>query len=334
MKEIAIVVLSWNAQPLLERYLPDLLQHTPLDLADIILADNGSSDASVAYAKSLGVKVIELGENYGFARGYNEAIARLEHNYVLLLNNDVRVSPGWLDPLYHFMETHKDVVSVQPKIRWDRAPQSYEYAGAEGGYLDYLGYPFCRGRIFETLEKDHGQYGLEPKEVFWTSGAAMLVRRKVYIDAGGFDASFFAHQEEIDLCWRWHIAGHRLYVVPESTVYHYGGASLSSADPRKTFLNFRNNRKMLYKNLPDSKRIWILSVRWLLDLVAMATFMVQGKWGDAKAVVKALRAYRSMEKTVSGDSEGREVAFQKLYKRSLLIRYHIYREKTFDQLKA
>lgn len=334
MKEVAIVVLSWNAQPLLERYLPDLVQHTPQELADIILADNGSNDSSVAYAKSMGVQVIELGKNYGFARGYNEAIARLEHKYILLLNNDVRVSPGWLEPLYHFIDAHEDVVAVQPKIRWERAPQSYEYSGAEGGYLDYLGYPFCRGRIFETLEEDHGQYGLEPKEVFWTSGAAMLVRRCAFIDAGGFDASFFAHQEEIDLCWRWHIAGHRLFVVPESTVYHYGGASLSSTDPRKTFLNFRNNRKMLYKNLPDSKRIWILSVRWLLDVVAMASFIIQGKWGDAKSVVKALRAYRGMEKTVSGDSKSREVVFQKLYQRSLLIRYHIHCEKTFDKLKV
>lgn len=334
MKEVAIVVLSWNAQPLLERYLPDLVQHTPQELADIILADNGSNDSSVAYARSLGVQVIELGKNYGFARGYNEAIARLEHKYILLLNNDVRVSPGWLEPLYHFIDAHEDVVAVQPKIRWERAPQSYEYSGAEGGYLDYFGYPFCRGRIFETLEEDHGQYGLEPKEVFWTSGAAMLVRRCAFIDAGGFDASFFAHQEEIDLCWRWHIAGHRLFVVPESTVYHYGGASLSSTDPRKTFLNFRNNRKMLYKNLPDSKRIWILSVRWLLDVVAMASFIIQGKWGDAKSVVKALRAYRGMEKTVSGDSKSREVAFQKLYQRSLLIRYHIHCEKTFDKLKV
>lgn len=334
MKPIAIVVLSWNARPLLERYLPDLLRCTPEALADIYLADNGSSDHSAAYAKSLGVEVIALAENYGFAKGYNEAIKRVSHRFVLLLNNDVRVVEGWLEPLYHFLLMHEEVVSVQPKIRWDREPERYEYAGAEGGYMDYLGYPFCRGRLFGTLEVDEGQYGEAPKEVFWTSGAAMLVRRDAFVGVGGFDDAFFAHQEEIDLCWRWQRRGKKLYVVPESVVYHYGGASLSATNPHKTYLNFRNNRLMLVKNLPASKRAKVLRRRYWLDLLATLVFVVQGKWGDAKAVLRAMREYgRYSEGALSGDEEGKEWVYNALYPYPLLMRYHLHGEKTFDKLK-
>lgn len=333
MKPIAVVVLSWNARPLLEQYLPPLVRYTPEALADLYLADNGSSDDSIAYAESLGLKVIDLGQNYGFAKGYNEAIKQLPHPYILLLNNDVRVTEGWIEPLYHFMETHDEVVSVQPKIRWDRVPEQYEYAGAEGGYLDYLGYPFCRGRIFEMLEVDGGQYGGAPKEVFWTSGAAMLVRREAYERVGGLDETFFAHQEEIDLCWRWQREGLKLYVVPESVVFHYGGASLSATNPRKTYLNFRNNRYMLAKNLPTSKRTKVLGIRLCLDLLAALVFALQGKWGEAKAVWRAMREYDGKRGDVDGDEGGKELAYRALYPHSLLVRYHLRGEKTFDKLK-
>lgn len=331
MKKIAVVILSWNAEKLLKRYLPSVVEHTPSSLADIILADNGSTDSSVAYAHSLGVGVIELPENLGFARGYNEAIRQLEHEYILLLNNDVRVTPGWIEPLFAFIESHPDVVSVQPKIRWDRQPESYEYAGAEGGYLDWLGYPFCRGRIFDTLEPSLGQYGNDPKEVFWTTGAAMLVRRKYYASEGGFDERFFAHQEEIDLCWRWHSAGFKLFVVPESEVYHYGGASLSAENPRKTFLNFRNNLLMLQKNLPDHRRSLVFSLRFFLDLFAAFVFLMQGKPKEAKTVIRAWNAFRKIPSVER--CKGRRRSYQSLYHHSILVRYHLFGEKTFNKLK-
>lgn len=331
MKKVAVVILSWNARQLLERYLPSVVEHTPTDLADIVLADNGSTDDSVAYARSLGVEVLELPENYGFARGYNEAIKQLDHEYVLLLNNDVRVTPGWLPPLLTFIEEHPEVVSVQPKIRWDREPERYEYAGAEGGYMDWLGYPFCRGRIFDTLELSREQYGDEPKKVFWTTGAAMLVRRKEYVSEGGLDERFFAHQEEIDLCWRWNSGGYKLYVVPQSEVYHYGGASLSAENPRKTFLNFRNNLLMLRKNLPDSRRTWVLTIRLFLDLLATVVFVIQKKPNEAKAVFKAWKAFMKMPKATR--SRGRDRAYKELYPHSILVRYHLFGEKTFDKIK-
>ncbi|MBR8731035.1 hypothetical protein IX339_000472 [Porphyromonas levii] len=331
MKKIAVVILSWNARSLLEQYLPSVVAHTPSELADIVLADNGSTDSSVAYALSLGVKVLELPQNYGFARGYNEAIKQLKHEYILLLNNDVRVTPGWLEPLFAFMEQHPEVVSVQPKIRWDRERERYEYAGAEGGYMDWLGYPFCRGRIFDTLEQDQGQYGSEPKRVFWTTGAAMLVRRDNYVVEGGLDERFFAHQEEIDLCWRWNSAGHQLFVVPQSEVFHYGGASLNAENPHKTFLNFRNNLLMLRKNLPDSRRWWVLTLRLFLDLLAALVFVLRRKPKDAMAVFKAWNAFR--QTSAAQRTEGRVQSYQRLYRHSILLRYHLFGEKTFDKLK-
>lgn len=331
MKQVAVVVLSWNALDLLEEYLPILLQYTSTKLADVIVADNGSEDGSVQWLETQGIWTLRLDQNYGFAEGYNRAIAQLEHEYILLLNNDVRVTDGWLEPLLAFMEEHPEVVSVQPKILWDQNPQSYEYAGAEGGYLDYLGYPFCRGRIFHKIEENRGQYGLEPKEVFWTSGAAMLVRREEFVAEGGFDTRFFAHQEEIDLCWRWHCAGHKLFVVPKSIVYHYGGASLSAENPHKTYLNFRNNILMLSKLLPDRRRGWTITARYFLDRLAAVVFLLQGKPRDFFAVFRAWWAYWRMPKSVR--PEGRERAYHKLYRRLILIRFHIKREQTFNQLK-
>lgn len=331
MKRVAVVVLSWNALPLLKRYLPVLLRYTSSELAEVIVADNGSDDQSSEYARGLGCGVITLPQNYGFAKGYNKAIQQLGHEYVLLLNNDVRVTEGWLEPLVHFLDTQRQAVAVQPKVRWDRNPASYEYAGAEGGYLDYLGYPFCRGRIFDTLEVDRGQYGSAPKEVFWATGAAMLVRRQAFVDEGGFDERFFAHQEEIDLCWRWQSQGFGIFVVPQSVVYHYGGASLSAENPHKTYLNFRNNRWMLQKNLPSGRRRPILLVRTLLDLLAALTFLFQGKAADAKAVLRALTAKRP--DTCPKYMGDKRRAYDQLYPHPILIRYHLYKEKRYSQLR-
>ncbi len=330
MKKVGIIILTWNALPLLKEYLPPLIKHTSNELADIIIADNGSRDDTIAYAKQLGLKIIKFDTNFGFAKGYNEAIKQVHYEYILLLNNDVRVTEGWLEPLYVFMESHPNVVSAQPKIRWDRDKQRYEYAGAEGGYLDYLGYPFCRGRLFDTLEVDSGQYGSHPKKVFWTTGATMMVRRQAYIDVGGFDERFFAHQEEIDLAWRWQALGYQLYVVPESIVYHYGGASLKTENPQKTYLNFRNNILMLHKNLPDNKRYIILFSRFFLDIFASLVFLLQMKPGEALAVIKGRVAALKMKKMVKSD--GRDLAYTRLYKKSLLVRYHLFGAKRFSDL--
>ena len=238
-KKVAVVVLNWNGSTLIPHYLPALLEHTDPELADVIEADNGSTDDSLEilaqdYPRAV---ALPLGSNLGFAAGYNRAIAELEgYDYICLLNDDVLVTKGWLEPLVAFLDSHPEVVSVQPTIRWEREPERLEYAGALGGYMDRLGYPFCRGRLFSTLEEDRGQYGREPMPVFWTSGACMLCRREAYLAAGGLDETFVAHQEEIDLCWRWQAAGHDLYVIPESVVYHWGGKSLS-ADNRLSALS-------------------------------------------------------------------------------------------------
>lgn len=333
MKQVAIVILNWNGERLLRKFLPILIADTDNDIADFIVADNGSTDGSVEYLKSVPeVKTLCFEENLGFAAGYNRAISELEYPYILLLNSDVAVSFLWLEYLMDFITTHPEVVAVQPKIRSERISKMFEYAGAEGGYMDFLGYPFCRGRIFDTVEADNKQYGEEPKRVFWTTGAAMLVRRNAFLESGGFDERFFAHQEEIDLCWRWNCEGYQLYVVPNSIVFHVGGASLSAQNPRKTFLNFRNNLWMLHKLLPSRQLPWTMVARYFLDRFAALVFLLQGKQQDALAVFKAWWAFwknpGKREKHIQ-----RKVGYKRLYKRMLLWRYHIRKEKKFSQLK-
>lgn len=333
MKPVAVVILNWNGSEVLRRYLPSVIEHTPSSVADVIVVDNGSTDNSLQYLNNVeGIRVLPLLDNYGFSGGYNRAIEQLDYPYILLLNSDVRVSANWLEPLVDFITDHPEVVAVQPKILWDRDPSKYEYAGAEGGYMDRLGYPFCRGRIFDTLEDSVGQYGSEPKPVFWTSGAAMMVRRKAYLDHGGLDEEFFAHQEEIDLCWRWNCEGYQLYVVPESEVFHYGGASLDMENPRKTFLNFRNNLQMLHKLLPRKVLLWTMVRRFFLDRLAALVFLVRGKTGDALAVFKAWWAFWTNPRKRTGGID-RDKGYQKLYPKVLLWRYHIKGEKKYSHLE-
>lgn len=332
-KKVAVVVLNWNGSTLIPHYLPTLLEHTDPELADVIEADNGSTDDSLEilardYPQAV---ALPLGSNLGFAAGYNRAIAQLEgYDYICLLNDDVLVTKGWLEPLVDFLDSHPNVVSVQPTIRWEREPKRLEYAGALGGYMDRLGYPFCRGRLFSTLEEDRGQYGTEPMPVFWTSGACMLCRREAYLAAGGLDETFVAHQEEIDLCWRWQAAGHDLYVIPESVVYHWGGKSLSADNPRKTFLNFRNNILMLRKNLPSRILRSTLRKRWLLDHIAALHFLLRGHLGDARAVLRARRELRRLCPVRSGGDLER--AYSRLYPRSILLEYHLRGHHTYDRL--
>ena len=278
---------------MLRTYLPSVIAHTKG--AEIIVADNGSTDDSLEVLRKEfpSVKTIVLDTNYGFAEGYNKAIAQVESEYVVLLNSDVEVTEGWLSPLLDYMTAHPEVAAVQPKIRAWRERDRFEHAGAAGGYLSWLGYPYCRGRRFGRVEQDHGQYDTIA-EIDWTTGACMCVRTSVYKECGGLDAAFFAHQEEIDLCWRMRNKGWKLACIPQSVVYHLGGGSLSYDNPRKTYLNFRNNLVMIYKN---GKYRWlVLGVRFFLDYAAALLFLVQGKQGSAKAVYEARRDYRDMRK--------------------------------------
>ncbi|MDE6555966.1 MAG: glycosyltransferase family 2 protein [Duncaniella sp.] len=299
MKPVAVIILNWNGASLLRRYLPSVLSNTPSEIADVIVADNGSTDDSLqVLADSFPtVEVMAFPENLGFAGGYNEAISRLSarYEYVVLLNSDVRVTDDWLTPLLDFMKEHPDVVAVQPKILSDNEPEKFEYAGASGGFLDRHGYPYCRGRIFDTVEDDHGQYD-SPIEIHWASGAALMVRTREYLDAGGLDSDFFAHMEEIDLCWRLRLRGGHIWAVPSSRVYHLGGGSLPVGDPRKTYLNFRNSLLMLHKNLPRSVRRGLLFRRRLLDTVAWFRFLIGGQKADAAAILKAHRDFRRMRR--------------------------------------
>ena len=293
MEKTAVIILNWNGAQMLRTYLPSVIAHTKG--AEIIVADNGSTDDSleVLHKEFPSVKTIVLDTNYGFAEGYNKAIEQVESEYVVLLNSDVEVTEGWLSPLLDYMTAHPEVAAVQPKIRAWRERDRFEHAGAAGGFLSWLGYPYCRGRRFGRVEQDHGQYDTIA-EIDWTTGACMCVRTSVYKECGGLDAAFFAHQEEIDLCWRMRNKGWKLACIPQSVVYHLGGGSLSYDNPRKTFLNFRNNLLMIYKN---RRFPWmVLTLRFFLDYAAAAMFLATGKKGSAKAVYEARKEYKRMRK--------------------------------------
>lgn len=291
----AVVILNWNGSALLRRFLPSVIANTPRSVARVIVADNGSTDESLSLLESdfPEVEVMKMNRNYGFAEGYNRAIAAIEAKYIVLLNSDVSTPAGWLQPLVEFMESHPDAGACQPKILSADDPAKFEYAGAAGGFLDRNGYPYCRGRIFSTIESDNGQYD-DTAPVMWASGAALMVRREVYLSTGGLDPAFFAHMEEIDLCWRMRRAGWKVYAVVSTAVYHLGGGSLPASDPRKTYLNFRNNLLMLHRNLPDRVRGRRLFVRRILDTAAWMKSIATMQWDDACAILRAHRDYRKM----------------------------------------
>ena len=298
MKQVAVIILNWNGAKLLRHYLPTVIQGTDVAIADVIVADNGSTDDSLQVLEHEfpEVKVLKFDKNYGFAEGYNLAIAQTMYPYTVLLNSDVRTPVGWLNPLLDCMERNPQVGAVMPKLLHDRedGKQMFEYAGAAGGYIDCHGYPYCRGRIFEYVEDDHGQYDDGPKSVFWATGACLMVRSQLYQEVGGLDKDFFAHMEEIDLCWRIRLAGNDLLMLPSSHVYHLGGGSLPQGNPRKTYLNFRNNLLLLHKNLPHGEGKRLLFVRRLMDTLAFGMAVAKFHFGDAKAIVRAHRDFRKM----------------------------------------
>ena len=298
-KLVAVIIMNWNGAQLLEQFLPSVCRYTNAELADVIVADNGSTDNSLQllHDRFPGVKTMPFKENHGYAGGYNKAVALSSgYRYAVLLNSDVEVTPSWLEPVIDYMEQHPDVMACQPKILSYADRNRFEYAGAAGGFLDCHGFPYCRGRIFDSIEHDHGQYDGQPADVFWASGAAMFVRTESYLSLGGLDDRFFAHMEEIDLCWRMHLAGGRVVMIPQSTIYHLGGGSLPASNPRKTYLNFRNNLLLMHKNMPRREGRRMLFVRRLYDSLAFFMFIAKLQWGNARAVLKAHRDFRRMKK--------------------------------------
>jgi GT2 family glycosyltransferase len=334
--KVAVVILNYNGASMLSRFLPSVIEYSPG--AEIVVADNASTDDSVAVLGESfpAVRLIQLDRNYGFADGYNKALEQVDAEYFLLLNSDVEVTDGWLEPLLSFMEENSNAVACQPKILAYNNKTQFEYAGAAGGFIDRYGYPYCRGRLFDTVEEDNGQYD-DVCRVFWATGAAMMLRSAAFRNAGGLDGRFFAHMEEIDLCWRMLARGGEIYVVPKSTVYHVGGATLNKSNPRKTFLNFRNNLLMLYKNLPSDELRGVMRMRALLDYVAALKFLLTGAWGDFKAVIRARREYKRMRgeyRVVREQNLAATVApeIKERSRFSLLWQYYLKGKKYFSQL--
>ncbi|HLF33738.1 MAG TPA: glycosyltransferase family 2 protein [Cyclobacteriaceae bacterium] len=338
MDLLSIVILNYNGRHLLEKFLPSVVRYC--EGFRIYVIDNGSVDNSYdLLCKNFPtVNILSFARNEGFAGGYNTALRQIESKYYILLNTDVEVTRGWLAPLLAFMESNRECAACQPKILSYLKRESFEYAGAAGGFIDLLGYPFCRGRIFNTLEDDLGQYD-DVREIFWTSGACMIIRSESFHSAGGFDASFFAHMEEIDLCWRLKRRGWKVYFIFESKVYHLGGGTLMRSNPRKTYLNFRNNLAMLMKNLSWKTMLWVLPVRLLFDAAAALKFLLSGSPADATAVWKAwlflpFRSgkYLRIAKTMKTDIEFR--CMKGFYPKSIILEYFLKGKKQFHRLGA
>lgn len=339
MQKTAVVILNWNGSKLLEEFLPVVVKNSNRPDVEVVVADNASSDGSIDYVVKHypEVRIIELDQNYGFAGGYNKALQQVGADYFVLLNSDVAPGPGWLDPLIAAMQSDDNLAACMPKIKAYNQPAYFEYAGASGGFIDIFGYPFCRGRILNEIEEDKGQYD-EPLSVFWATGAALMIRSDLYKKAGGLDESFFAHMEEIDLCWRIKNMGYSIKVFPDSEVFHLGGATLDQLHPQKTFLNFRNNLLMMVKNLSGSCLLPIFFMRMLLDGVAALHFILRGEFRYFKAVFMAhmsfyrllpsVLAKRKQQKTMRIKTQHNEV-----YPQSIISAFYLKKITKFSQLK-
>jgi GT2 family glycosyltransferase len=325
MTKIAVVILNYNGQNFLEKFLPSVLNNA--DGAEIIVADNASTDDSVAFIKETypSLRIIQLNDNQGFAGGYNAALKQISAEYYVLLNSDVEVTPNWIRPIIDLMDENKSIAACQPKIKSFHQKTHFEYAGAAGGYIDWLGYPFCRGRVFDSYEEDLGQYN-DNKEVFWATGACMFVRAEIFHKLGGFDTNFFAHMEEIDLCWRMKNAEHQVFYCSDSTIFHVGGGTLHKSNPRKTFLNYRNGLAMLYKNLPAKKLFPTIFLRLILDGISGIKLLLGGSFADFWAVIKAHFAFYAMIPKLKRNSP-KEVSL--IYKKSIVWEYFVKGKKKF-----
>ena len=333
MPSLAVVILNWNGRSYLEQFLPSVLASAGPGV-EVILADNASTDDSVTFVESTfpTVRVIRNRANGGYARGYNEALEKVQADYYVLLNSDVEVTPGWIEPMLALMEGDRSIGACQPKLLAYHERHTFEYAGAAGGWMDVLGYPFARGRIFEYCETDHGQYDTTAP-ISWASGAALFIRASVYHETGGLDPYFFAHQEEIDLCWRLQAAGYRVFACPASVVYHVGGGTLPKGNRRKVMLNFRNNLLLLLKNMPLGRLCWVFPLRYLLDLVAAYRELARGNATYWKAI---LQAHAQVWGWVFSRSKPgawprrRMMPGDGMYKGSIVWEYFVRGTKTFD----
>lgn len=337
MKQTAVVILNYNGAGMLRRFLPSVIEYSPE--ASIYVADNGSSDESCDVVRNEfpAVKLMVLDHNYGFAEGYNRALAQVDEEYAVLLNSDVEVTRGWLSPMTQFLDSNPEVAACQPKLLSFKQKDFFEYAGAAGGFIDKWGYTFCRGRIFNTVERDSGQYD-DTTDVFWATGAALMIRNEVYKNNGGLDGRFFAHMEEIDLCWRLRSRGYRIACVPQSHVYHVGGATLKKENPQKTYLNFRNNLLMIYKNAPDCQLKKIMLFRKVFDNVAALKFLASGDYAAFKAVRKARRDFKAMRSGYDkARAENMKLAvtarIPEVLKSSILYKYYLGFKHTYSSLK-
>ena len=336
MNKTAVIILNYNGEEMLKKYLPSVVSNT--QDAEIIIADNCSTDKSVEWIKEKypELRIIQLTQNWGFAEGYNKALKEVDSEYYVLLNSDVFTPEGWLKPLISYLEEHENCGACQPKILSDTNKEKFEYAGAAGGYIDYFGYPFCRGRIFDYVETDTGQYD-DIAEIFWASGACLAIKREIFYKAGTFDSRFFAHQEEIDLCWRIKTLGYSIKCIPQSIIYHLGCGSLNYESPRKTFLNFRNNAILLYKNLPTQKYIIVRTARIFLDLIAAIQMLLQRKAPNAKAVIMGNIQFIKMKKQFKTDKK-KNISTTTCKKphgilnHLLLWKVYINKNKTFNQI--
>lgn len=337
MKQTAVVILNYNGAGMLRRFLPSVIKYSPE--ASIYVADNGSSDESCDVVRNEfpAVKLMVLDHNYGFAEGYNRALAQVDEEYAVLLNSDVEVTRGWLSPMTQFLDSNPEVAACQPKLLSFKQKDFFEYAGAAGGFIDKWGYTFCRGRIFNTVERDSRLYD-DTTDVFWATGAALMIRNEVYKNNGGLDGRFFAHMEEIDLCWRLRSRGYRIACVPQSHVYHVGGATLKKENPQKTYLNFRNNLLMIYKNAPDCQLKKIMLFRKVFDNVAALKFLASGDYAAFKAVRKARRDFKAMRAGYDkARAENMKLAvttrIPEVLESSILYKYYLGFKHTYSSLK-
>ncbi len=334
MTKVSVVILNCNGKGHLEQFLPTIINFSPN--SEVVVIDNASTDNSIDFLElhHPKVRLIVLETNLGYAGGYNEGLKSIISEYCILLNSDIEVTHNWIEPVIDLMDSDTQIAACQPKILSFNHRDQFEYAGASGGYIDWLGYPFCRGRIFDTTEKDAGQYD-DTKQVFWASGASFFVRTSVFKESGGFDDSFFAHMEEIDLCWKLNKNGYKIMVCPHSVVYHVGGGTLPVTSPRKTCLNFKNSLQMLTKNLSIGALILRIPLRWIFDWIAMMKFLSEGSALHSFAVLKAHGSYlQSLPNAIRNRSKNAPVNPELIYKRLLLIDYYLKRWKYYHQLKG
>ncbi len=338
MEKVAVAILNWNGHELLKKFLPSVVEYSNINNVSIYVIDNGSTDGSITFLKSYypNVKIVLLAQNYGFAGGYNKGLEKIKAEYYVLLNSDIEVTKGWLEPMLEALENNKNIAACQPKLKSYFNRDEFEYAGAAGGFIDKYGFAFCRGRLFNVYEKDTEQYNTK-SDIFWATGACLFIRSEIYFNVGGLDNDFFAHMEEIDLCWRILSRGYKIVYEPKSEVFHLGGATLSKTNPHKTFLNFRNNLFLLYKNLPENKLFNVLFIRFLLDGVAAFKFLLSFEFRNFWAVFVAhIQFYLSINKLKhkrkNNLAQTNTILHSTIYNKSIVADFFLHKIKYFSDL--